>query len=190
MRRLVLPAALAGLLLVTGCGTERVSSRSPGASGSPSPDHAEQRKAALTEHDRMFPGVGDRCADARPSPSPSTSAAQEPYDPERAKYAENHGFKQQMPMKPDAECRGRAHAGRIAESLAGVRDENGLRAALEKLGYPADGTQVYRNGPLLGFSLFVPGAGPCVTGYLGPPARVEAHGPYMEGGCVEPRGGH
>ncbi|MFF8292287.1 hypothetical protein ACF068_24060 [Streptomyces sp. NPDC016309] len=192
MRRPLLPAALAALVLVTGCGTERVVPAGP--SGSPDPDYAARRKAGLTEHDRRFPGVADRCADVRPGPSAAAPTgplpAGEPYDPERAKYAENHAFQQQLPMKADAECRGRAHADRIAGALAGVRDEGGLRAALSKLGYPADGTEVYGSGPALAFSLMVPGAGPCVTGFTGPPVRVEAHGPYMEGGCVKPRGGH
>ncbi|QGV81268.1 hypothetical protein [Streptomyces ficellus] len=198
MRRLLLPVAAVGLLLLTGCGTERVSAgssagaSSAGASsaGSPSPDRSAQREAALAEHAERFPGVGERCADARPSPSAPSAVATEPYDPERAKYAENNAFKQELPMRPDAECRGRAHAGRIAEGLAGVRDGQGLRAALERLGYPADHVEVYGTGADVRFSVMVPGVGPCVSGLLGPPTSAEAHGPYMEGGCVKPRGGH
>ncbi|MGW5346322.1 hypothetical protein [Streptomyces sp. HUAS TT3] len=40
------------------------------------------------------------------------------------------------------------------------------------------------------------GTGACVSGTLAVPGqagtvtRVEAHGPYVEGGCFEPRGGH
>ncbi|EFL13847.1 hypothetical protein [Streptomyces sp. C] len=41
-----------------------------------------------------------------------------------------------------------------------------------------------------GFALMLPGTGPCVSGRAADPARVEAHGVYLEGGCKEPAGGH
>lgn len=61
---------------------------------------------------------------------------------------------------------------------------------LERLGYPRDAVQVRREGGAAGFSLFVPGAGPCISGRLASPPKVEVHGPYVEGGCTEPKGGH
>ncbi|MFF8828813.1 hypothetical protein [Streptomyces sp. NPDC015131] len=195
MRRppLTATAAVALLLLAVGCGTERPGTQ---AAAAPSPARSaaaeEAAEAARAAHDRRFPGVGAGCAraSARPSATSPAATASEPYDPERAKYAENHAFKRELPMRPDAECRGRAHAGRIAEALAGVRDGRALRAALEGLGYPADHIEVYGTDTDPAFSLMVPGVGPCVSGGLRPAVHAEAHGPYQEGGCVEPRGGH
>ncbi|MGW8884960.1 hypothetical protein [Streptomyces sp. NPDC055749] len=198
MKRLPLAVA-AGLLLLTGCGSERVDG-SPGASStgvqpSASQDYEKQAEEARAKHDRTFPDVAARCADSSPSPSPSRTGATEPANPEADRYAENHAFKRQMPLKPEAQCRGKAHADRITDALretggSGPSNEQAVRAVLEDLGYPAEGTQVYGSGHALGFSLSVPGGVPCVSGGVGPPLNVEAHGPYMEGGCVEPRGGH
>ncbi|MEU7277929.1 hypothetical protein AB0A69_03880 [Streptomyces sp. NPDC045431] len=182
-------------LLVAGCGAERVTGAG-GAGGSggsavvspPAPSAASEGPDA--RHDRLFPGLATRCAGLSVSPSPSASTSREPLSPEAQKYAENHAFKQRLPLGARAACRGRAHAERIGGGVDGVRTEGELRAALEKLGYTADDVQTYGSGTGLGFAVFVPGAGPCVSGRVGPPLSVEVHGPYMEGGCVEPRGGH
>ncbi|MEU6062114.1 hypothetical protein [Streptomyces sp. NPDC047097] len=196
MRRLLLPVVVAGALALSGCGTER-----PGPSGGPSAPaatasgSADPQAAKRAAHDRAFPGVARACAQA-PSTAPSGPAPTGTLDPEAARYAENHAFRRETPMRPDAECRGRAHAERITGALSGpagktAADEPGLREALAGLGYPAEGTEVYPDGGGgLAFSLSVPGTGPCVSGRLGPPATARAHGFHAEGGCVEPRGGH
>ncbi|WP_256105375.1 hypothetical protein [Streptomyces sp. ODS05-4] len=201
-RRALAAAVAAGALAVAGCGTERAAQDGPPAAGAAgagtaAPPAADPLAAGRAAHDRAFPGVARRCAGtpvtAPPDPSPSGSVS---LDPEAAKYAENHAFKRQRPMRPDAECRGRAHAERIAEALSGpagkaaAGGEEPLKAALAALGYPEQSVRVYPDGPGLAFSVFVPDAGPCVSGRPGPPARAEAHGPYEEGGCVEPVGGH
>ncbi|MFC9247404.1 hypothetical protein ACFT7S_26390 [Streptomyces sp. NPDC057136] len=206
MRRLPLAVA-AGLLLLTGCGTEapRVVDSADGPSGAASPSSARPSTAqdwkklaeeARAKHDKKFRDVAARCADVAPSPSASRTAtgATEPENPEASRYRENHAFKQTAPLGPDQQCRGDAHADRITDALretggSGPSNEQDVRAVLEGLGYPAEVTQVYGSGHALGFSLSVPGA-PCVSGGVGPPLHVEAHGAYMEGGCVEPRGGH
>ncbi|MHC0430020.1 hypothetical protein ACX6XY_07505 [Streptomyces sp. O3] len=182
-------AAAAALFAITGCGTESGADRAaappdatgPGTAGpdaTPSPD---------------FQDVAARCADSAPSPSPTRSAIRETLDPWASKHVENNAFKQAMPLGPDARCRGRAHAERITKALSagpGVRDEQGLRAALEKLSYPKDSTEVSSYGTTLGFTLSIPETGPCLTGKVRPTLEVTPHGPYMEGGCTKPRGGH
>ncbi|MET9429279.1 hypothetical protein [Streptomyces sp. NPDC003036] len=191
IRRMRLPAA-AGVvclsLVVAGCGTERVTEAGTSVASPSAPSAASEDPEA--RHDRLFPGLATRCAGLAASPSPRASTSGEALSPEARKYAENHAFKQQLRLGPRAECRGRAHADRIGGGVGGVRTEEELRAALEKLGYAADDVQTYGSGDGLGFAVFVPGAGPCVSGRVGPPLSVEVHGPYMEGGCVEPRGGH
>ncbi|MEU6487023.1 hypothetical protein [Streptomyces sp. NPDC046887] len=199
-RRLLLPVAVAGALALSGCGTER-----PGQPGGPSDPatatatasgSAGPQTAERAAHDRAFPGVARACAEA-PSTAPSGPAPTgATMDPEAATYAENHAFTRELPMRPDAECRGRAHAERIVGALSGAAgkaaaDEPGLREALAGLGYPAEGTEVYQDGGgRLAFSLSVPETGLCVSGRLGPPVAARAHGYYAEGGCVKPRGGH
>ncbi|MER5928813.1 hypothetical protein [Streptomyces sp. NPDC002054] len=199
----------AGLLALTACGTTRTTAGSDGAGGgsapasaapSAKPDYvvaAEASAAAAQQrHDRQFPDIVARCKDAVAAASPSASGATGgPVDPEAAKYAENHAYKTKGELSPEAECTGRAHAARITKSLAGAgkttpATEADLRKALEKLGYPTASGEVFRSGGALGFAFFVDGSGACVTGRLDTPPRVEAHGPYMEGGCQEPRGGH
>ncbi|QNE73815.1 hypothetical protein F0344_03615 [Streptomyces finlayi] len=202
MRRLPLAVA-AGLLVLTACGTERVTSGDgPEGAGSPSrarPSTAEDWKKSADEarakHDRKFRDVAARCTDITPSASARpTTGATEPADPEADRYRENHAFKQQAPLGPEQQCRGDAHADRITDALRetggpGPSSEQDVRTVLEELGYPAEATQVYGSGHALGFSISVPGA-PCVSGGVGPPLTVEAHGVYMEGGCREPQGGH
>ncbi|MFI0982029.1 hypothetical protein ACH4SP_34100 [Streptomyces sp. NPDC021093] len=189
-----------GLLTLTACGTTHAGTGTgptpPAALSSPTaPDLAAS--AAKTAHDKAFPGVAARCKGVGGT-NPSTGPGKPeplPTDPEAAKYAENHAFKQQVRLAPEARCRGEAHAQRIKKALTGPgatapANEADLTTALTRLGYEADNGSVHRTGDALGFSLFVPGIGPCVTGQLGTPATFEAHGAYVEGGCTEPRGGH
>ncbi|RSS68679.1 hypothetical protein [Streptomyces sp. WAC06614] len=200
-----------GLLALAGCGTVTTTGGgAPGASGpaaearasaSPSaapPSAASAAEAGRQQHDRQFPEVAARCKDAAARTSPSTTVEPEdprPTDPEAAKYAENHAFKTTVRLTPDRACTGSAHAERIRQALTGSgtqlpTDEAALARTLQALGYPTRSGEVYRSGGALGFAFAVPGTGPCVTGTLGTPVKVESHGPYVEGGCQEPRGGH
>ncbi|QES51639.1 hypothetical protein DEJ50_31095 [Streptomyces venezuelae] len=206
-------ALTAGLLVLTACGTTRTTAGSDGAGGgsgsgsasapaSPSatPDYVAAAKASAAaaeqRHNRQFPDIVARCKNAAPSPTASKGTGDgRPLDPEAAKYAENHAFKKKRELSPEAQCTGRAHATRIADALTGAgktapAGEAELRTSLEKLGYRVAEGEVFRSGGALGFAFFVEGTGACVTGRLGTPSGVEAHGPYMEGGCQEPRGGH
>ncbi|WP_405495371.1 hypothetical protein [Streptomyces sp. NBC_00096] len=203
-----LPLLLAaGLLALTGCGTKVAGAGGaqgpPAPSVTPSVDYAAQAAAAVARHDKLFPEIAARCADQGAPKTTETPAATGapgalPTDPEAGKYAENHAYKQQAELGPAARCRGDAHAARIRAALTGGSGGKGaphtvdeLRALLMGLGYGFDSGGVYGSGSVnVSFVLSVPESGPCVTGRLGPPVSVKAHGVYVEGGCLEPRGGH
>lgn len=203
------PRAVVALLLaaaaiaLTGCGTRTAGAGNPqeppAPSMAPSVDYAAQAAAAVARHDKLFPAIAARCADlGTGGAGPQATARELPADPEARKYAENHAFKQQAELTPGARCRGDAHAARIAAAVKGGAGGKGaphtaeeLRAVLTGLGYGFDAGGVYGSGAVnVSFVLSVPESGPCVTGRLGPPVTVLAHGVYVEGGCLEPRGGH
>ncbi|WP_406192937.1 hypothetical protein OH807_01845 [Kitasatospora sp. NBC_01560] len=194
--------ATATLLLATAAGCGSVHTADPGpsteASRSSQADQARQAaeesaRQALAEHDRRYPEVGKGCATATGTPSPSASASVPP-DPDSGKYAENHAYKQTVPLTAPARCRGDAHAARIRAALgarkAGAATD--LQTTLESLGYAKEAFRVTANGsPAAGFVLEVPGAGPCIEGRPGNgQLSVAAHGYYLDGGCAEPKGGH
>ncbi|WP_329193297.1 MULTISPECIES: hypothetical protein [unclassified Streptomyces] len=193
-----------GLLALTACGTTVAPGAGSAAASSAAPsatasvDYAARAAAAVERHDKLFPEIAARCAGkAEVLPTPVGTPAGLPTDPEARKYAENHGYKTQAGLTPASRCRGEAHAERIKAALGGPdgkgtpRTTEELRSLLTGLGYRPDGRDVYGSGPQdLAFVLSVPESGPCVTGYLGTPVRIEAHGVYLEGGCHEPRGGH
>ncbi|MEU0372694.1 hypothetical protein ABZ070_20965 [Streptomyces sp. NPDC006283] len=186
-------AVLLAVPLAAGCGT--VVAGSPHDSPTRTApdvaaDHEARVAAARAAHDRKFPDVAKVCADVPAEPSGEPAPSAEPTDPWARKVAENNAFKAQAPMDADARCRGDAHARRIAGGLEGVHDEQALRSALDRLGYPPESMEVYETGGATGFTFGVPDAGPCVTGTLTDPATVEAHSHYIEGGCMEPKGGH
>ncbi|MFF4322696.1 hypothetical protein [Streptomyces sp. NPDC001568] len=189
VRAVIAASCAVGVFLLTGCGTatEREGAREVSASGdggsglSAVAAHCEGRGSGAASVAPADPGAG-------------------PADPEARKYAENHAYKQQAGLSDAAQCRGDAHAERIRKALAdtggagGPRDPGELAALLQGLGYAVTSGDVYAagsgSGSGLGFALWIPGTGPCLSGVLGSPARVEAHGVYMEGGCREPKGGH
>lgn len=198
-------AGTAALLAValTGCGTETRTAPASGAGASARQDAAKAEREARARHDRMFADIAARCASADKSvdPTPSRTAADGPKDgdpqPENPKYAENHAFKQQAPMDGDALCRGTAHADRIARALtapggSAAPDAQRVMDELTGLGYPKESVHVSQWSDRVRFTVSVPQAGPCVTGDI--VARqdidVSPHGVYIEGGCVEPVGGH
>ncbi|MFJ5884595.1 hypothetical protein [Kitasatospora cineracea] len=215
MKRPALAAATAVLAagaLLTGCGSTRApsdqagaarpaasASVSPSASGSAgsTPEEAqrkfeEQQKQAAAEHDKAFPAVAAACAGkstAMPSPTPAATASGG-YQPENPKYSENHAYAQLAPLNPLQQCRGDAHAARVAAEAAkqAPAGPEQAEALLARLGYP--GATVGQTAQGVQFSVFVPGVGPCLSGVLSATPRVEAHGRYLEGGCERPKGGH
>ncbi|MCX5208001.1 hypothetical protein OG689_01500 [Kitasatospora sp. NBC_00240] len=194
------------VLLLAGCGQRSASgagSGSSSAAGAKAPAVASTPPGVAelqAQQDALFPEVAARCAGAgtasAPSPSASAGVADgAPDDPSARKYAENHAYKQTVALTPQSRCRGDAHAARITAALKATGrpaalGEAELRAELERLGYPTRGGEVHSSGGTVGFSLWIPGSGPCLTGTLGATPRIQAHGAYLEGGCNEPQGGH
>ncbi|WP_158734276.1 hypothetical protein [Streptomyces sp. NRRL F-2747] len=192
----------AGLFAMAACGTTTASGSGAVADPSPVPsltqDHAAQAAAAVARHDKRFPEVAAGCQ-GRESAAPTGSAAPDglPTDPAARKYAENHAYRNEAALSPAARCRGEAHAARITAALGGSGGKAAPRTAQELgglltgMGYEVETGDVYASSTGgLSFVLSIPESGPCVTGRVGPPVSVKAHGPYLEGGCHEPRGGH
>ncbi|KOG41732.1 hypothetical protein AQJ84_21940 [Streptomyces resistomycificus] len=186
------PVAVAALTLA-GCGQTRAgakaasapSSASPTSTSSATPRHisAELREV----EDSTCGTTTPRPSAARTSASPSPRVGED----RPPNYGDNNAYRRTLPLKGLAVCRGEAHVRRLTEQLRGVPvDRAEVDAALSRLGY---GDQVERVGSDGDGVRFVIGLdGVCVTGTLGPSHddTVEAHGPYMEGGCVEPAYGH
>ncbi|MEW2634089.1 hypothetical protein AB0903_21190 [Streptomyces sp. NPDC048389] len=192
----------------TGTGTGTGTETGTGTGTSAPQDAAGAERAAQARHDRMFADVAARCPNRAETerPAPTRTAGEGPADddrandgpqPENPKYAENHAFKKQLPMDGDALCRGTAHAERIARDLTvpgGSAPPHAQRVldGLIRLGYPKESVHVSQSSDRVRFTVSVPQAGPCVTGDIvaGQGTDVSPHGVYMEGGCVEPVGGH
>ncbi|MEV7941447.1 MULTISPECIES: hypothetical protein [unclassified Kitasatospora] len=186
-------AAAVTALALAGCGSTSAPSN---ASHTESREPGQAGAEALARHDRLFPQVAATCAGVAATP-PSAPAAAPTGDGGTwaDKYAENHAYKQTVRLLADAQCRGEAHAARIADALrpAGtpaVLDEAGLRAALQRLGYPAELVNVRTSTGAPGFDLQIPEAVLCVSGLLTSPPDIHPHGMYLDGGCTEPKGGH
>jgi hypothetical protein len=191
--------AVAGVavLALAGCGDTRAGAEStatpsPSAtasSSSPQPRHisAELRKVE-----------DSACGTTTPPPAPSPSAEEtsvapstEAVEDRPPNYADNNAYRRTLPLKGLAACRGEAHVGRLTENLAGVPvDKAEVDAALSRLGYGRQVEEVQSTGEGVQFVLGLDGV--CVTGTLLPSHRnrIGAHGPYLEGGCVEPAYGH
>ncbi|MFB7947955.1 hypothetical protein ACFC6L_23915 [Kitasatospora phosalacinea] len=208
MKRPALAAAaalFAAGALLTGCGSTHGSDSggtSAGASKAPKQDaskaaqeaqqkYQQQLEEATAAHDRAFPAVAQACAgkSAAVPTSPSSPASSGP-QPENPKYGENHAYLKTTTLSPLDECRGDAHAARITAELARQTpaDPEQAKALLTRLGYPD--AKVAQAGQGVQFSFFVPQVGPCLSGTLSNPPRIEVHGPYIEGGCEASRGGH
>ncbi|MFE6871505.1 hypothetical protein ACFVFS_33760 [Kitasatospora sp. NPDC057692] len=207
MRRLAVVAAgvLAGAVAVTGCGSVRSTGGGGTAASAPSPSvsaaptgYTEAVRKGVAEHDRLFPGVAALgCASVRPDPTAAGTGTgpADPVDPWAARHAENSMYKQMAPLDAADRCRGEAHRKRIADAVgpraaAAPLTQDEVLGILASLGYPAGSVQFQPAGGELSFEVSVPGTGPCVAGRLGRSVTVEAHGPYLDGGCTEPKGGH
>lgn len=191
--------AVAGVavLALAGCGDTRAGAESTvtaspsttASSSSPQPRHisAELRKVE-----------DSACGTTTPPPSPSPSAEEtsaapstEAVEDRPPNYADNNAYRRTLPLKGLALCRGEAHVGRLTENLGGVPvDKAEVDAALSRLGYGRQVEEFQSTGEGVQFVLGLDGV--CVTGTLLPSHRnrIEAHGPYLEGGCVEPAYGH
>jgi hypothetical protein len=186
-------ASAAAVLALTGCGTTKAGAAStttatPTATASPSPPQRHISAGLRRLEDTA-------CGTRPPEPSPSKrraspTAGQIPED-RPPNYGDNNAYRRALPLKGLAECRGDVHAGRLSQELRDVPvNKARVDAALSRLGY---GDAVERLQVVAGNGHFTLGLdGVCVTGTLTPNHRdtIEAHGPYVEGGCVEPGYGH
>ncbi|MEO3765098.1 hypothetical protein [Streptomyces sp. B8F3] len=191
-------AVCLGAVVAAGCGEESGSGSGPGtpsSSGSPSTPE-EYAEATRKEHDRAWPDIARQCRDVRPERTAEAAAGDDGAVPENPKYGENNAYKQTTDVSPDEQCRGDAHAVRIAAALkdatpAGLKDERQIRLVLEDLGYATDTVTAQRAGAsAVAWDVMVAGAGPCISGNTDWPDEIDVHGVYMEGGCTEPAGGH
>jgi hypothetical protein len=208
MKRLALPAAVLGVLLLAACGDQ------PADGGAESPqeseksaeeseksaEEAEYARAALDRHDEKWPEIGAACAEEPAAEADGRNDAdgedgQDGPQPENPRHAENDAYRQTMNVPPAERCRGEAHAARIASAMAeeeGVfGDADQTRELLERLGYGPDGITAKPAGTgVASWDISVSGAGPCISGFTGEPDRITVHGMYLEGGCTKPKGGH
>ncbi|MFJ6567805.1 hypothetical protein ACIQNU_10305 [Streptomyces sp. NPDC091292] len=115
------------------------------------------------------------------------------------KYAENHAYRQTLPLSGDALCTAAEETRRVKKALGALAGTEKatvaqVRTALKGLGFDASTVTVNSYGS--GLVSYVVDLRPvCVEGSLNTATRAsvtaEAHGVYMEGtGCQEPEGGH
>jgi hypothetical protein len=178
------------VLALTGCGTtkagEAATPTTPAAASTTDPPRhisAELRRLEDTA-----------CGTRTPEPSPTKRSASPTVDlPEDRppNYGDNNAYRRALPLKGLAECRGDVHVGRLTEGLKGTPvDQAEVDATLSRLGYGEEVERLQVVDDNAQFTLALDGL--CVTGTLTPSHRntIEAHGPYLEGGCVESGYGH
>lgn len=195
------PTAVAALLLA-GCGSEPA-----GALGDAS-THARPTSASVsTPADATSPSsatspsvpVNFPCPGESSSPTPPTSAPADPTAPPTDHYAENHGFREPIPLVGQSRCDGLKVTARIRTALEplsrrGDFRPGDVRTALTGLGYPAGKVRAYQDGPTgVGFVIDI-GASPwCVQGMISRGVtEADAFGGYPDtgGGCEPRSGGH
>ncbi|GAA2465315.1 hypothetical protein [Streptomyces macrosporus] len=169
-------ALLAAALLLTGCGTERATdiaapSAAPFPSASASPSH---------------PG-------ASPYVEPGVPADGAPH------HGGNNAFRKKLDLSPEERRAGEAAADRIRPALKRLRergetDPESVRAALLALDHREESVTVppasHSSDGRTEFTVSLRD-GACVSGGVDDEGEwIEVHGPYLEGGCQEPRGGH
>ncbi|WP_030742251.1 hypothetical protein [Streptomyces sp. NRRL S-31] len=184
----MLPLAVT-VLLAAGCGTQRAGDDGD-ASGRtrPTPTGVPTPSAPAD-----FP-----CPGESPEPTAATATATpRPTAPPTDHYAENHGFRDPIPLHGRSRCEGLTAVGRVRSALEPLRRRgdfapDSVREALTGAGYSAGKVRTYRNGSGVGF-LIVIGASPwCVEGTMsGDSTRADAFGGYPDGtDCEPPSGGH
>ncbi len=189
----VTAASVAAALALTGCGTTKArgtatsTTPSPPATASPS----TQPRPIGTALRRLQDAV---CGTRRPEPSP-TSAGPSPTvaipEDRPPDHGDNNAYRRALPLTGLSACRGDVHVHRLVKGLKSTAaDKPAVDAALSRLGYGDEVERLQVAGSNVEFTLGLDGV--CVTGTLTPGHRntIEAHGPYLEGGCVEPEYGH
>ncbi|WP_037813925.1 hypothetical protein [Streptomyces sp. NRRL S-1022] len=177
-------------LLAAGCGTQRAEN----------PAEA-YRRTHPTPTGISTPSTPKdyRCPGESPRSTPPTAATTSGSTvPPTDHYAENHGFRNPLPLHGKSRCEGLAAVGRIKTALEPLRRRGDfapdrVRGALTGLGYSTDKVRAYQDGSAgVGFLIDI-GASPwCVEGTMGRNfTKADAFGGYPDGtGCEPPSGGH
>jgi hypothetical protein len=143
--------------------------------------------------DRVLPGVRDRWVTVSPSPCITTSETQ--------RYAENHAYRQRVPITATQTAQAAPRAAALLTALTKLSasrtaDEAALRSAVVKaLGLTANGAEIKGTeaGAPLRYVEVGGGAGRvCVNGAIDGQgkAATEVVGRTLEGTCLEGDGGH
>ncbi|WP_189979524.1 hypothetical protein [Streptomyces capoamus] len=177
-------------LLATGCGTQRAD------------DPAEAyRSTHPTPTGIATPSTAKdyRCPGESSPPTPSTTATPSGSTvPPTDHYAENHGYRDPLPLHGKSRCDGLAAVGRVKTALEPLRRRgdfapDSVRGALTGLGYSADKVRAYQDGSAGVNFLIDIGSSPwCLEGAVSRSATTaDAFGGYPDGtGCEPPSGGH
>ncbi|GGO93259.1 hypothetical protein GCM10011584_31550 [Nocardioides phosphati] len=174
------------VLLLAGCG-EAVSSGQAGSSATVEDSTGPTARCAGLDRQVSEPSYGpsgyvdgDTPGDAPPN------------------YAANHAFQQRMRLCGDDLVRANAEAARAKQALRRLPEANAaaVERVLGQVLHVDDGLMtVAGSGEVVDFvaESTVPGVTlvVCLDGTVGPDGVVvEANGPYAEGGCTKPVGGH
>ncbi|MGA5820277.1 hypothetical protein ACPC54_20720 [Kitasatospora sp. NPDC094028] len=191
-------------VLVAGCGSQAAG---PTALKTPS----RTATAATPSIPADFPCPGETptpTPPGKPTPTPTatgtgtgtgtgTADPSEPATPPVTDhYAENHGFREPIPLHGQSRCDGLAAVHRVRGGLEPLRARrdftpDGTRGLLTGLGYPAAQVHVQQLGD--NGVAFTAGDGRiCLSGTMsGTGTTVESYAGYPDGtGCEPPRGGH
>ncbi|MXM67379.1 hypothetical protein GR925_29100 [Streptomyces sp. HUCO-GS316] len=195
-------AAAAALVALAGCGTTREGTGVDSAGGTATSSASTSASVSPPPPLRRI-GVDlqkvEDVACATWAPSPSASGREDTAPPDSAgpvdrppNYADNNAYRRELPLKGVAVCRGRVHVDRLTEGLKDVSaDKTEVDTALARLGYGSrEVAQLETVGETVQFVLGLDGVCVDATLPLSQVNHIEAHGPYLEGGCVEPAYGH
>ncbi|MER5209904.1 hypothetical protein ABT063_04755 [Streptomyces sp. NPDC002838] len=182
-------------LTLTGCGSTRADGGSQPTTSGPSgsaPASSSQQPRHISAELRKLEDTA--CGTTAPRPTgeeTSSPPATEAVGDQPPNYADNNAYRRALPLKGLSVCRGEAHVKRLTEKLKDFPvDKVRVDTELSRLGYGYEVEQLRTVDDTVQFVIGLDGV--CVTGTLVPSQKnaIEAHGPYMEGGCVEPAYGH
>ncbi|MEV2212120.1 hypothetical protein AB0H86_11800 [Streptomyces sp. NPDC050997] len=190
--------ASGALLTLAGCGDTRVDggttgpAATPSAPGTSAPASSPRPTRRVSTELRRLEDTA--CGTTTPQPTAEESSsppATEAMEDRPPNYADNHAYRRTLPIEGLAGCRGEAHVARLTANLGTAPvDRARVDTELSRLGYGDAVERIQSVDDTVRFAIGLDGV--CVTGTLTPAHRntIEAHGPYLEGGCVEPVPGH
>ena len=180
----------ATVLLVAGCGTQRVGDAADAYRSA----HPTPTGMATPSTPADFPCPGESTGPTASAASTTPGSTVPPTD----HYAENHGFRVPIPLHGQSRCDGLTAVGRVRSALEPLRRRgdfaaDDVRRTLTGLGYSAEKVRAYQEGSAGVEFLIDIGVSPwCVEGTLSSAStEADAFGGYPDGtGCEPPSGGH